>query len=115
MTRATVTSLQHDTVTLRIERRRPDEQPRWEEFEVPWTAGMTLLDAVLWVQTHIDPNLAVSYSCITNNSCKLCQARVDDKVMYLCAELVSRDAYDISPVKGDDVVADLVTERREIW
>ena len=104
-----------DAIRLRLQRRRPGQQPWWDEFEVPKTPGMTLLDAVLWVQAHHDPNLAVTYSCITNNSCKLCQARVDGKVAYLCTEVVGRECYEITPVDGDKVVADLVQERRDVW
>ena len=86
-----------------------------QSFHVMRAADMTLLDALLWIRDHIDPTLAFDYGCITNNTCKLCQAQVNGKVEYLCTRLVDGTRFELRPVKPARVAADLFQVRDGIW
>jgi succinate dehydrogenase iron-sulfur subunit len=49
---------------LRLRIRRSDGARSWEQsFEVPERPGMTVLDALFYVQENLDPTLAFRYSC----------------------------------------------------
>ena len=53
------------TITLRVQRYRPDvdEAPRLVDYEVPWGQDTSVLDALTWVKDHLDPTLAFRWSC----------------------------------------------------
>lgn len=85
-----------------------------EVVVVPWDPGMTLLDAMLWVRRNRDPNLAFDYSCVTNNSCKLCQARINGAVGYLCTEVVEPGTFEIEPIRRE-MARDIFLRRRDMW
>ena len=55
-----------------------------EDFEVPYEEGMSVLDALRWIRTHLDSSLAIRYSCINANACKTCMALVNGEVEYTC-------------------------------
>ena len=81
------------TVTLRVRRGAKGEAPRFEDFAVPYTAGMSVLDALMWIRSHVDGSLAVRYSCINANACKECMMRIDEMLRRLrgtdCAGLAN--------------------------
>jgi succinate dehydrogenase/fumarate reductase-like Fe-S protein len=103
-----------DTVRLVVQRGDGDERRDWTVV-VPREPGMTLLDALLWAREHCDPALAFDFSCVTNNACRLCQARIDGSVGYLCTTPVSQPEHRLEPTDPGDVVRDLVIRRRDLW
>ena len=46
------------TVTVTAQRGAAGETPRDEVFEVPYSEGMSLLDALIWIRGAVDPSLA---------------------------------------------------------
>ena len=101
------------TARLRVRRGSADEAARYDEFDVPFEDGASVLDALVWVRSHRDPSLAVRYSCINANVCKECTIAVDGKVVYACTtRLVGDRAMVLDPLPGKRHLRDLVTETR---
>jgi len=44
-----------------------DNGIRYERFEVPVHAGMSILDALFYIQDHLDPSLSFRYACRGGN------------------------------------------------
>jgi succinate dehydrogenase/fumarate reductase-like Fe-S protein len=98
------------TVILAVHRGAPGEAPRTENFEVPWRDGMSVLDAVVWVRTHIDSSLAFRYSCVNANACKECMVSVNGKTEYACTARLSREGTTVGPLPNKILIRDLVTD-----
>lgn len=97
---------------LKLNVLRGDEQTgsRFVQYEVPYTEGMSLLDALFWIREHEDPTLAVRYSCRSANACKECMAKVDGKAGYLCSIRASQNSdVQIEPLTGRPWIKDLAT------
>ena len=56
-----------ETVHLRVFRYDPDvdgkTEPYFDDFHVPYTKGMTVLDALIWARDNYDPSLTFRHSC----------------------------------------------------
>jgi succinate dehydrogenase/fumarate reductase-like Fe-S protein len=97
----------------RLRVRRGPEEPRYDEYAVPFEEGATVLDALLWIRTHRDPSLAIRYSCINANVCKECTIAIDGSVAYACtARLLPDIVMTLDPLPGKAVLRDLITETR---
>lgn len=93
-----------------VQRGEPGETPHVEEYVVPFEPGLTLLDALIWVRRHVDPSLAVRYSCRAN-ACKECSALIDGSPDYLCTRRCAEDATAaVAPLPKPRLIRDLVTE-----
>ncbi len=84
------------------------------EYRVPAEPGWTLLDALLWIRIHEDDSLFLTYSCKYNNSCKLCQARIDGRPGYLCTTPL-RDGARIDPIDASRRWRDIAIQRPSVW
>ena len=98
------------TTTLAVSRGTPAQDCGTQEYAVPFEAGLTLLDALIWIRQNLDPSLAVRYSCRAN-ACKECSATIDGKVAYLCTvRAVEGATVRIEPLQKPRLIRDLVTE-----
>ena len=56
-----------ETVELKVFRYDPEvegkKEPRFDSFEVPFTKGMTVLDALIFARDHFDSSLTFRHSC----------------------------------------------------
>ena len=95
---------------LRIRRGRAGEAPHFEEFEVPYEDGMSVLDALRWIRVHLDSTLAIRYSCINANACKTCMALVDGEVEYTCIAKLLPGTVTVEPLPKRRLIRDLVTD-----
>ena len=85
-------------------------ESRYERHDVAFEPGQSVLDALRWIRSHVDPSLAIRYSCINANACKECMMKVDGKTVYAClARLEPREML-IEPLPNKALVRDLVTE-----
>ena len=98
------------TASITIQRGIAGEEPRMEEFDVPWRAGMSVLDAVVWIRTHIDSSLGFRYSCVNANACKECMVSVNGKTEYACTARLSPDGTIVGPLTNKTLIRDLVTD-----
>lgn len=96
-------------VSLTVTRGTEAEQ-KPQTFQVPYTEGMSILDAILWIRANEDPTLAVRYSCINANACKECSVMVDGEVTYACTARLTPAGATVAPLEGKTVVRDLVTD-----
>ena len=99
-----------ETTVLRVWRGSPGEEGRYDIFEVPYEEGMSVLDALRWIRSHVDSSLAIRYSCINANACKTCMALVNGEVEYTCTARLKRGAITIEPLPKRPLIRDIVTD-----
>ena len=98
------------TATLIVRRGVSGQKDETSRYEVPYTPGQSVLDALRWIRAHTDATLAIRYSCTTANTCKECMVAVDGKTVYACtARLEARDML-VEPLPNKALIRDLVTE-----
>ena len=77
---------------------------------MPLEEGMSVLDALRWIRTHLDSSLAIRYSCVNANACKTCMALVDGAVEYTCTARLSDAGATVAPLPSRPVIRDLITD-----
>ena len=95
---------------LRVWRGARRDQGRYDDFEVPFEDGMSVLDALRWIRGHLDSSLAIRYSCINANACKTCVALVNGEVEYTCIAKLTPDKITVEPLPKRPLIRDLVTD-----
>lgn len=101
-------------VSYRIRRFNPerDKAPYWEDYRIPFVAGMTVLDGLWKVKETHAPELAWRSSC-RMGVCGSCGMLINGKPRLACntqiAELES-DTVVVAPLPNFDIVRDLVPE-----
>ena len=100
----------NDTAPITIQRGAAGEAARTVTYTVPWSEGMSVLDAVLWIRTHVDSSLAVRYSCTNANACKECVVSVDGRTGYACTARLPRTGVTVAPLPNKPLLRDLVTD-----
>jgi len=103
-----------ETIQMRVFRYNPeeDQEPHYEEYEVPYTTGMKVLQALIYVNEHHRANIAFRYSC-REWLCGSCTVLVDGRAGPAC----KTDAYDgmtVEPLPLFPVVRDLVVDRSRV-
>jgi succinate dehydrogenase/fumarate reductase-like Fe-S protein len=98
------------TARLRISRGSSGEARHYDDFDVPYEEGMSVLDALRWIRTHLDSTLAIRYSCINANACKTCMALVNGEVEYTCIAKLSPNIITVGPLPKRPLIRDLVTD-----
>ncbi|MFC7202002.1 succinate dehydrogenase/fumarate reductase iron-sulfur subunit [Haloferax namakaokahaiae] len=109
-----------DTYHLKVFRYDPEvegkQEPRFDEFYVPYKQGMTVLDALMWARDHYDSSLTFRHSCrqaicgsdalFVNGSQRLgCKTQLSD-----LSEPVR-----IEPLPHAEVVKDLVVDMEHFY
>lgn len=95
---------------VRVQRGSPGSAPRYDDFEVPYEEGMSVLDALRWIRVNRDSTLAIRYSCINANACKTCMALVNGAVEYTCMARLAPGVIVIEPLPKRPLIRDLVTD-----
>jgi succinate dehydrogenase/fumarate reductase-like Fe-S protein len=95
---------------LVIVRGGPGEPPTTARFDVPFEPGQSVLDGLRYVRAHVDPSLAIRFSCINANACKECMLLLDGKVVYACTARLEPREMRLEPLPNKPLVRDLVTE-----
>jgi succinate dehydrogenase/fumarate reductase-like Fe-S protein len=98
------------TALLKVWRGAAGEEGRFQAYDVPFEDGMSVLDALRWIRTHVDPGLAIRYSCINANACHTCMALVDGVVEYTCTARLRAAGATVAPLPKRPVIRDLVTD-----
>jgi fumarate reductase iron-sulfur subunit len=111
-TGAAATAAAPPTVVLEVFRYIPeeDEEPRYEQFEVPYRKDWVVLDALNHVKDHDDGSLSYRFSC-RMGVCGSCGMMVNGEPKLTCATFL-RDYYPnpirIEPLTHFPVTRDLV-------
>ena len=95
---------------LRVWRGTANDERRYDNFEVPFEEGMSVLDALRWVRVNLDSTLAIRYSCINANACKTCMALVNGEVEYTCIAKLTPGIITVEPLTKRPLIRDLVTD-----
>ncbi len=95
---------------LRIWRGEARESGRFEDHEVPFEPGQSVLDGLRWLRINKDPTLAIRYSCINANACKECMIQLDGETVYACTARLEAREMTLRPLPNKKLVRDLVTE-----
>jgi succinate dehydrogenase/fumarate reductase iron-sulfur protein len=85
-----------------------DRGPREEVHDFRFTAGMTVLDALLAVGER-DPTISFSYCC-RNSHCGVCGVEIDGRPGLLCREAALRETR-LAPLAHLPLVRDLMVDR----
>jgi succinate dehydrogenase/fumarate reductase-like Fe-S protein len=96
--------------SLKVWRGSAQDEGHFQTYEVPFEEGMSVLDALRWIRTHLDSSLAIRYSCINANACKTCMALVNGAVEYTCTARLTAAGADVAPLPKRPVIRDLVTD-----
>ncbi|MFB6233025.1 MAG: succinate dehydrogenase/fumarate reductase iron-sulfur subunit [Haloarculaceae archaeon] len=109
-----------DSVRIKVFRYDPEvegkEEPRFDDFLVPFYKGMTVLDALIYARDHYDSSLTFRHSCqqavcgsdalFVNGSQRLgCKTQLADL----------EDPVRIEPLPHQDVVKDLVVDMEHFY
>jgi succinate dehydrogenase/fumarate reductase-like Fe-S protein len=97
-------------VPVRVWRGTARDQGDYQAYDVPFEEGMSVLDALRWIRTHLDSSLAIRYSCVNANACKTCMALVDGAVEYTCTARLSEAGATVAPLPSRPVIRDLITD-----
>ena len=98
---------------LRIQKFNPleDAKPYYVEGEVAWREGITALDAIYLFHTQVTP-VNFDYSC-GGRVCGRCGVMIDGEPKLMCFTLLSDGTHTIEPLKGYDIIRDLVVDRTD--
>jgi len=107
-------------VLLKVFRYDPEveakEEPRFDDFHVPYSRGMTVLDALIYARDHYDSSLTFRHSCrqavcgsdalFINGQQRLgCQTQIDDL----------DEPVRVEPLPHQGVVKDLVVDMEHFY
>jgi len=111
---ATATDDHGATRMLKVRVYRGDETSnRMEEYDVPVTTGMVVLDAIHWIQANKAPDLAVRWNCKAAK-CGSCSAEVNGGPSLMCETRLDHLPHDrpveVRPLKTFPVIRDLVSD-----
>lgn len=100
-------------VLLKIFRFNPyvDSSPAYIEYEVPWSDGLLLLQAVKYVRDNLDETLSFRDYCCGCTWCSSCMMMVNGKGVRTCSRpLKPGESLTIEPLRGFRVIKDLAVD-----
>ncbi|MGA2874704.1 MAG: succinate dehydrogenase/fumarate reductase iron-sulfur subunit [Nitrososphaerales archaeon] len=109
-------SKERKQVTLRIFRGLGSDRSkdRYEVFTVPYEDGMVVLNAIHYIQSHLDSSLSARWNCKAGH-CGSCSAEINGWPRLMCKTPVADFDGDITiePMKAFPLIRDLVTDVSE--
>jgi succinate dehydrogenase / fumarate reductase iron-sulfur subunit len=109
-----------ETVTLKIFRYDPEvegkEEPRFDNFTVPFHEGMTVLDALIYSRDTYDSSLTFRHSC-RQAVCGSDALFINGKQRLACkTQMIDLDwPIRVEPLPHQDVVKDLVVDMQHFY
>ena len=98
------------TTRLKVWRGRTGEAGRYQEFDIHYEDGESVLDGLVRIRELHDPSLAVRFSCFNANVCKECTVVIDGEVCYACIAKLRPGVTQVEPLPNRPLIRDLVTE-----
>jgi succinate dehydrogenase / fumarate reductase, iron-sulfur subunit len=112
------------TVLIKIKRQAtPKDEPRWEEFEVPYRRGMNIISALMDIAAKPvtrdgKPTTPIAYdsSCL-EEICGSCAMLINGKTRMACSALVDNleQPIRLEPFSKFPVVRDLAVDRNTLF
>ena len=109
-----------ETVHLTVFRYDPDveakQDPRFDDFNVPYNRGMTVLDALIYARDHFDSSLTFRHSC-RMAVCGSDAFFVNGRQRLGCQTQVSEldEPIRVEPLPHQEVIKDLVVEMEHFY
>jgi len=105
------------TITLEIFRYHPetDDEPRFQNFDVPYQEDWVILDALNWIKDNVDGTLTHRWSC-RMGVCGSCGMMVDGVPRLTCAAFLQEyypRSVKVEPLANFPVVRDLVVDMED--
>lgn len=98
---------------LRIWRGTSREAGRYDEFDISFEDGESILDALVRIRMTQDPDLAFQFSCFNANVCKECTVMVNGSIDYACTTKLVEGLTQIDPIPGQQILRDLLVDTQE--
>jgi succinate dehydrogenase/fumarate reductase-like Fe-S protein len=113
-----VSETEHKNITmmlarLRIWRGTSLDNGRYDEFDVEFENGDSVLDGLVRLRYGPAPDLAFQFSCFNANVCKECAVMIDGAVDYACIAKLKPGLTQLDPVAGQRILRDLLIDTRE--
>ncbi len=85
------------------------DKPHYDKYTIPYSKGMTVLDAVMYVQTHLDPTLAYRFEC-RQGICGTCGLMLNGKPVLSCSTQIEEGDKEqvIEPLANFPIEKDLI-------
>ena len=94
------------------ENRGQDSGSHYDTFEVPYKKWTTVLDALLYVKSYMDPSVAIRYSC-RMATCGSCGMKINGIPRLACYTKISEletSTIECEPLSNFPIIRDLVTD-----
>lgn len=98
---------------LRIWRGTGPQDGHYEEFDVAFEDGESVLDGLVRLRHGAVPSLAFQFSCFNANVCKECVMMIDGTVDYACIAKLKPGFTQLEPVPEQPILRDLLVDTRE--
>jgi succinate dehydrogenase/fumarate reductase iron-sulfur protein len=103
------------TITATVFRYDPstDETSHYEDYEVEWHEGLTVLETLRYIHENYEP-LAFDYSC-RGMSCGLCAMKVNGTPVLACGRQIGKgEDVTVEPLDRFPVVRDLIVDKTPV-
>jgi succinate dehydrogenase/fumarate reductase-like Fe-S protein len=95
---------------LKIWRGASRDDGRFQEFDITFEDGESVLDGLVALRRDRVPDLAVRFSCFNANVCKECTMLIDGEVEYACIAKLRPGESRIEPLPNRRLLRDLITD-----
>jgi succinate dehydrogenase/fumarate reductase-like Fe-S protein len=95
---------------LKIWRGTSREEGEYQEFDIVFEEGESVLDALVALRRDRAPDLAVRFSCFNANVCKECTMLINGDVQYACIAKLKSGETQIDPLPSRKLLRDLITD-----
>ena len=113
MTGSSHKSFEVRSARLRIWRGSDRDAGRYDEFDVEFEDGESVLDGLGRLRHGAAPDLAFQFSCFNANVCKECVMMIGGTVDYACIAKLKPGLTQLDPVPDQPVLRDLLVDTRE--
>jgi succinate dehydrogenase/fumarate reductase-like Fe-S protein len=98
------------TARLKVFRGNDRAAGCYQEYEVAFEDGDSVLDGLVRIRLHDDPTLAVRFSCFNANVCKECSMLINGEVQYACVAKLTESLTQVEPLPKVPLLRDLITD-----
>jgi succinate dehydrogenase / fumarate reductase iron-sulfur subunit len=95
---------------LRVFRGTSRADGTYQDFDVAFEDGDSVLDGLVRIRLLQDPDLAFRFSCFNANVCKECAMLIDGEVQYACIAKLRPGTIQLDPLPNLPVLRDLITD-----
>ena len=95
---------------LKIWRGASRDDGGYQEFDITFEDGESVLDGLVALRRDRVPDLAFRFSCFNANVCKECTMLIDGEVKYACIAKLHTGEMRIDPLPNRTLLRDLITD-----